>query len=566
MTIAPRQLQPIGTISSVIERNVIESIENDGAHEYLHLQGECSTQLPVTSMSTEIRIPLTDVNVDATQFDKSFITIGVDIPCTFKSETPIWDYTTDVDQANPQVVEHIYKGCKIFVGLKHSSECIREYKVYHKGRIVDGASQDNATVEGFIYNTYKTEETIMNRKGCHTIWKSAHKDDASSICGTYVSLYDLLQAQKNGGKLTIPFTFTIPFNDIVVFNMFNLYHNAIFGQLELLFKFNPQALVYVQSEPLGCIYKHCLRNRTKEMMQLWSAIQAKLTDFPILLDYNYEYEQIGDPTTMINKIEITDSSPIVTLSKMTLQATGMRLHTCFTTIVGCKQDPTALEELRQEFTTEKVWSAFSQRVQYLPFTQSASSHGLSITQQTYLKNVTDYVLLFPRTERQVTVSKNPMLTDLSLTAMNKPLPSQPLDTSSERFAEMMLNASDIEYGAPFKEYANSVTIPRANENGLLYHPCDLTSFLVTIKVERPSAMGMVNDGPDSNGQSVPIRLKAKKKFDGESDDYCTKQPPPPVLVLISDTFWLFSAKDGGKCILSDGNYNDVKTAFLSGAI
>lgn len=563
MTFAPRDYHPNGTISSIIESNTLNRIDNDGAHEYLHLQGECSTQLPVTSESTEIRIPLTDVNVDATQFDKSFITIGVDIPCNFKSETPIDDYTGEQDA---DIIEQIYRGCKIFVGLKHSTECIREYKVYHKGRIVDGASQDNATVEGFIYNTYKAEESIVNRRGCHTLWESAHKDDISSICGTYISLYDLLQAQKNGGKLTIPFTFTIPFNDIVVFNMFTLYHNAIFGQLELLFKFNPHALVYVQSEPLGSINKYCIRNQNTQMKQVWGIIQDKLKDFPLYLDYNYEYEQIGDQTIMVNSIQPTVTGPQVTTSKMVLQATGMRLHTCFTTIVGCKQETDALEKLREKFTNQTCWYAFSQRVQYLPFTQTASSHGLSITQQTYLKNVTDFVLLFPRSERQLTVSKNPMLTELSLTAMNRQLPAQPLDTSSERFAEIMLNSSDIEYGAPFKEYANSVTIPRANANGIMHHPCDLTSFLVTLKVERPSAMGMITDGLDSAGQSVAIRLKAKKKFEGDIDDYCTKSPPPPVLVLISDTFWLFSAKDGGKCILSDGNFNEVRTSFLSGAI
>jgi len=60
-------------------------------------------------------------------------------------------------------------------------------------------------------------------------------------------------------------------------------------------------------------------------------------------------------------------------------------------------------------------------------------------------------------------------------------------------------------------YVYSISINRVNEEGIINLIGDLTSFLVTIKIDRQIAMGLIFDIFDSKGKSVSVKINNKRK-------------------------------------------------------
>lgn len=106
---------------------------------------------------------------------------------------------------------------------------------------------------------------------------------------------------------------------------------------------------------------------------------------------------------------------------------------------------------------------------------------------------------FPRSSREITVFKNPMLEEFIINTMGRNYPEQPLDFTSSLFAAIMMNTSDIIDGSVRREYENSVSIDRSSPDGLIKADRGLTSFITTIQLESPSALGIAFNGLDSHG-------------------------------------------------------------------
>ena len=88
--------------------------------------------------------------------------------------------------------------------------------------------------------------------------------------------------------------------------------------------------------------------------------------------------------------------------------------------------------------------------------------------------------------------------------------------------------------------------------------------MVTLHVERPSAYGMICDGLDSGGQQVSVRLKATPLYNS-SESYCNSSPPPPILYTVNDAVWVFTSQDGGRCLYTDHDMEEVIPAFMAGS-
>ena len=256
MTFAPQAEDSIGTIDAILSKDIINSVENDGDHTYLHIQEESKTQLPVSNEAISVRVPLTNAALDVVQFDKSFITLRVEIPFLL----------TSTGFAQATVADDFSKAYDIFVGLKHATDCIGEYSVYHKGKQISGTLQSNATTESFLYHTYRSEDDLTNRRGTHTIAAAAQNDDLNSVCGEYITLTEL-KAAGAGNTLTKTFTFIIPFNDILTFQQFQAYPSSLFGELEIRFKFNKMAFVCLPCDLEACLKASVVRNKTRHTRQ-----------------------------------------------------------------------------------------------------------------------------------------------------------------------------------------------------------------------------------------------------------------------------------------------------------
>ena len=554
MTFAPQPEEQLGTIDSVLSHDIIHEVNNDGDHTYLHVQEDCKTQLPVSNEAMSITVPLTNIGLDVVQFDKSFITLKVAVNFAMTGINSTTSTNT------------LREAIKVFIGLKHSTDCLGEYSIYHKGKQIAGTLQSYGTTESFLYHTYRSQDDLLHRCGVHSVAEEVAKGDLSSVCGKYVNLQELSNAGAGGLGLTVQFTFLIPFNDILVFQQFRDYPSALFGQLELRFKFNKWAFVCLPCDPASTIKTSLLRTPPGSGDSRLSIYNLDTVSCGI----TREYTQIGDTFRGITLISNTSNLLTPTVGNISFTPQAISINECFSTLVGYNVNKEALEGMRAKFETEP-WVKFTQNIHFLQYSQPPTAVGLNVTQQTYLNNTTDFIIMYPRTQHEVggTISKNPGLQDLSLQVMNRKYPEMPLNTNSERYAQIMLNASDTFHESPLREYAQSIATARTyiDDDGnvsTLTPAEDLTSHVTTIKVERPSAMGLICDGLDSNGEQVSVRLSAKPLTTNATyDEYCTKTPPPPVLITVNDAFFIFNSKEGGQCMYSDKNFNDVMQAFMS---
>ena len=565
MTFALKPEPKYGTIAEILNEDSITAISNDGNNEYFHIQEECKNQLPVSG-TTELKIPLTNPNIDIVQFDKSFI----QIEARFNLNLTMPEELTYQAKASASDLE---KFTEYFVGFKNSSDCIKTYALYHRGKQVGGTRQSNATLESFCYHAYRGEEELSRRRGVHSRAEEINDSNFPVFCGKEITLADLRNA-ANTKKLAFGFVLTIPFNDVLLFQQFEAYPAALFGDLEIRLTFNPDALV-VLPENIETIMKTMKQGDAGALTTL---SDGRYTFYAPAANAHYpthEFTQIGDTFTAIStidaskKIDITGGASMFQVlyntGEFKFEVDSYSITNCSSNIVGYNVRPDALEALRVEFAT-KPWVKFSQNITYFPYTGNLSNvKDISLTQQIYLNNTTDFILRFPTTEheRENTVSKNPTLDNLSLTIMNRRYPEREISSYGSRFSEMMLNSSDSLFMIPNKEYVNSIANRRWNDTGEEFNfSTDATSFLLTIKVERPSALGLICDGLDSNGQQVSARLHAVPNCDIASNPYFKASPPAPELITVNDSYFIFSSADGGRCIYSDIDFNEALQNFM----
>ena len=566
MTFAPAKQSSIGTVEQILSEDIVEKIANDGDNTYLHIRQECHTNTPITGDGTTFNIPLTNFNCDITQFDKSFICLKVKVKFGITGYAAT-DASTDAIGGD---------AFSVFIGLKHASDLISEYALFHRGRQVAGTLQSNGTVESFLYNSLRNENDLMYRGGSYSIDRYVYEQDTNCKCGASIKLSDLQDAAASG-NIDVNFDFIIPFTDILLFQQFAEYPQVIFGDLELRFKVNKRAFVCLQQNPEQQFAQNHATKHVLNKEELKSTLATR------------DYTQVGDTFRAVVKAKMTSTSftaaefisrlfgteawNIVNIvnGDVKFEPLSITVEECFADICGCKIKDEAVEKLRKKFS-EKPWIKFTQNVQFLPFSTPPSSTGISATQQIYLNNTTDLILLFPTTPNESggTVYKNPMLKDLCLTLLNRKYPEVAIDTCSPECTQMMLNATDNLHMIPLMEYSESIGTPRWYENAQhvitkYYHDRDTTRAIFTFKVERPSAMGLICDGLNSHGQQTPIRLTASNALSGGANTYCSNAntPPPPILITVNDACLMFNAKDGGQCIYSNGEFNEQIKSFMA---
>ena len=599
MTFAPQREESIGTIDSIISRSIIRRVYNDGDRTYLTLQQEPRNSLPITQQSTAIIIPMTNPNIDFVQFDKSFISLVIGMYFRLggydqkneKDNNVGQKYTDGQNEKDAAPIPlNMPDVLRMFVGLKNSSDCIGEYAIYHKGKQVSGTLQSNATTESFLYHNFRSESDKMFRPSEHSIADRVWKYDLDSSCGYFPKLSDIQNAvQNDNGVILIPFIINIPFNDILPFQQFRSYPSSLFGDLEFRFKFNPRAFVTLQCDPESCISKYVFNTKDKDLDGLARTFSMNS------VQYDNDYVQLGDSFQGIKHVKINVANTGSTIfparmkyldadvGKVSWNFEKVAIAEVHSILTGYKAHPRALEQMRAKFMSHP-WVKFSQNINYLPFSTRPSRSGLNMVQQSYLNNTTDLLLLFPRTENQAqgTVFHNPHLKDLTITTMNRRYPEVPIRTTSYEYLSQMMTSADTFGKKPTAEFINSYVEPEWQDDGKYHCETDRSSFVGAIKVERPSAMGLICDGLDSKGFQIPIRLMASPTYSVDNrpkdtatgnpdltkptyDQYCSnaEKNPPPVLVTVNDAYWIFNAKDGGQCIYSNRPFNETVDLFMA---
>jgi hypothetical protein len=104
---------------------------------------------------------------------------------------------------------------------------------------------DNYALRNYLPNVVKSKAQKENKRGEYTLWENVQKHDPS-ICGAYISHWDLWMQQQASANQTVVVSFpvTVAYDNLVFFENFYEYMNFIYGELELKVKVSPNALVW----------------------------------------------------------------------------------------------------------------------------------------------------------------------------------------------------------------------------------------------------------------------------------------------------------------------------------
>ena len=556
MTFAPPINQPIGKIADVLAQNIVQAsdLRNDGDHKYLTTEIPVSDPpLPTSSASQYIYVPLTSSQVDVVEFQKSFFKISFNLTLNLNG--------FEANNADDNAYGKTFAW--YFFGLKHSSDIIGDYQIRYKGKPV--AIQPNATTESFIYQSLRDNSEIIYRPGNHTTSKSAESilGQSEGVCGSYVRIDEIQDAVANNNSINVGISMIIPFTDIQIFQQFNDYPNSIFGDLEIGFKVNTGAFVCMNTNPIKNWEGLCRINPDFDDLEQVSSALIKGDR-----DYDKEFIQLGDKFRGITHCK-TNGGFITIEAKddVSFSVESFSVEKCSSFISGYNVESSALERIRKTYM-DKPWVVFTQTIDIRSFNHSPTNLGIDTSQQVRFNNTTDIILLFPTTPNEVhgTVMKNPMLTNLNIFTMGNSYPQTPISTRSVETTQLMINSCLVKNTTPQRDFALSLIQERwTNEDDFKTNFSDGTTFLLDLKVERSSALGLMNDGLDSDGKNENVRLYARPQFSQQDGDkYCYAQGvPPPVSAVVGDAYWAFNSRNGGNCMISSQPFEKQIPVFMS---
>ncbi|KAA6397973.1 MAG: hypothetical protein EZS28_006499 [Streblomastix strix] len=313
--------------------------------------------------------------------------------------------------------EEAYKdGTVLFVAFKSASQIIREYTIYHRGRIIDGTQQNDSTTEQFNYNTVQPRSEKNDRKHIHSLYENIPKYDTSAF-GTQIAIREIEEVIKD--QIPVPYTMairfrlSIPLDDILVFSGFTDYLNSLFGDLKIKFKINPIAFLFAQVNSIISMAQYYTMNKTDIM----ASGPDKLKNIDLLfrnwsLGYQYtkQFTQMGCTLDLITKIsieQITDSglkNLMCSINPVIFSVKNQVVTEVNKNMSGYKATDDCLKRFR-EFYANKQLDVPSQRVESSSFPTSATTAGIKTSQNIPLSHATDLCLLFLKMLEQQLVMK-----------------------------------------------------------------------------------------------------------------------------------------------------------------
>jgi hypothetical protein len=191
-----------------------------------------------------------------------------------------------------------------------------------------------------------------------------------------------------------------------------------------------------------------------------------------------------------------------------------------------------------------------------------STTGVDATKQLKFTHVKEMCLLFPRHVTDYTVQFNPCLDKFSVSMFNHDYPDKETDTTSARFLRNQLEAMGLDTVLQCTEsLEQSITSPPSYLRPVRDRSLsDNTDFVFVIPLERASANAFFFDGLDSGENTETVTISGKFIRDSlnrsidtyailnRNDDAATEASynrTPPLVCLVTDTFWLFTSHNGG---------------------
>lgn len=514
--------------------------KNSGIHDSKCLTIDClEPQCPI-SEGTYTKIKLTDESVDVVNIDKSWISMRVKATLTYTFSLD--EEMTQEELANCSVVGHC-----AFVGLKSSSHIIDSYRILNANRKT-GCEQTQALFENAVVHFMKPEEEIQGRPNIYTPWENAYHHDAS-VCGVYIPDF---VAKANPFWSTTPvtqeieFDLTIPLDDILALSNISMYPNYLFGNLQMEFKTTSNRnfvwTMVNHEDAYACID---VKNVTKENTTFFNFYQ-KLHD----KCFNQCGDMVKTVVSYVNNNEGSDGEYAFKIPNVKVELNDLVIISCQSNINGFRIKDTVKTQLREKYSKQHLIIP-SQFIDYQQTNLGPKGTTLQTSTSYTFTNISNICITFPRTDNELTISRNPRMNAFQLFVDNKPYPELIGSTTSARYCEYVLSNSYLDnLWCANKSLLHALTYSGVEyRDDVHYVPIrDNTNYVFNAATERLCS----GDGIYCDGLSKDISLIRLYGVLDTTSKYNESCPPPHVF-FVQTTFWLCST-NGIEYIMNDENF------------
>jgi hypothetical protein len=583
-------INEVGSVDTILKRFRPTAGLNEGANEALTKTIKSTTQMPVYGDGDYITIDLTDSkNIHVCEFNRSYIELYFDfdldifqgnfpilptngrpsfLPAVATPESPTIETWTDWTTV-PALVD-IAKITYLFIGFKNATDCIKYYRVTHNGRDVGPSIKDRAQLESYLYNVMKPKTDKENKANSFTLWEEANAHNIS-VCGQYISMWEIYQAQLQGNSsIHVHFPVIIGYDDLLPFQNFGDFPSCVLGDFKLVICVSPKALVWTTVDPTKSI---------KQMAETYPFTQNSdgrifnyrqfanvITSVGQQNNYDHRFTQVNTfgraASNCASDITIVGGTPKFASYlgvDMLIKPRTITTHLAQTVITGYKLDPTYIEYINRLYQREP-FVVPAELIYSDNMGAFCDSTGINATKQFKFSHVKEVCVLFPRHPDDLTVQFNPCLEQLYISMFNHDYPDKETDTTSARFLRSQLEAMGLD---AFLQCTESLEQSYVSPP---YHRTptrdrsffDNTDFVFVLPVERESANAFFWDGLDSGADSENITLSGRFITDKDGhkldtyyslnrndDTNIVLNTTPPIICLVSDSFWLFTSHNGG---------------------
>ncbi|GHU19232.1 hypothetical protein FACS189472_08720 [Alphaproteobacteria bacterium] len=566
-------LNEVGSVNQLLQKFDPKLGVSEGIGKYSYLSVESTSPKPYTQ-PTEITIPLTNSNVDIVEFHRSFFTLWLDVWLN------IWVPDNDFDAFfldvgggyNDIVTKYIEDLDLFFVGFKNATDCIDSYKLQHNGVDIGTTMQNRATIESFLYNQMKPQIEKSNKHGSYSLWEDVVKGD-ESVCGVFLTYAQLrTQLTADNHRLHIQFPVTIGFDMLLPLQGFNLFPNALFGDLSLVIKVNPNALVWASTDPQRFLVERIrykfVPTPNEANFQFAECTVQNLEQILRARNFSHRFTQARVQGMARGHIYAVDNgggkfSGSYPCLPLRMDPDCLITRSAVSTIMGFSLKDSVKQALAQYYATIP-FVVPSERIFIQAFSAGPSASGLNSAMNIPLINAKEIIGLFPRTPNDLTCFRNPEYHHLMLTLLNRNFPQKGCNSNSTEFYRMELESCNLDtILCPTQSFENSYlkkTCP--------YYPMrqrcseDDTDFLMIFNLERQSSNAFFSDPVNSSNESITLTgspqvqgiQDAEHKTGGDTyyylnaeddqvDDEAHHNHTAPILAIVSDTFWLFTTTD-----------------------
>ncbi len=497
---------------------------NDGTRSFIYRTVDCHDQSAPFSQDQETRVNITHRDHQVSQLSDGFLTINATIKVKLSQALTS---LTDAD--------HLVK---LFVGFRSSNQILDQLQI-NCNNSNTGYQQNECCREGFAYSTIKPKCEKKTKKYIHSLYENV-ATYSSSICGTYINLVDI----ADGLEHEYTFEMNLPFEDILALQAFDMFPNAIIGDLELKFYVKPRGLVWCMLDPSTVKdYKEVCEGTT---------VENAILGTPAAL-FKHGFTQIGSNAKIITATTVDTTNDTITFiqgaSPISLSCSTMTINSLKSNMYGFGVNDASLQAIYETFAEPQIIP--SQQLDYNAFPLSATSSGIQSTINMPINNTSCISIMFPKHSSDYTVFENPVYQNLQLNINGRNLPDEVVNTQGARFLQYQLVAADLDGGLEAtKEFEDSIIMSKNNtDNGNALYAnslSDNTAFMLNIQCERGNS-GYTFDGYDSEGQNVPIQIFGNPVYSGDYDSYLHEfgsviSPPPPQIWLCRDTYFIATNK------------------------